>query len=987
MKPNARRRIGTGLLSLICALPVFAQQYSFQYYGVDQGLTNFAVKSLFQDRRGFLWLSTEGGIFRYDGDRFQAYGPGDGIPVSNAAVFGEAPDGSLLVGGSFGLYRQVSSHFESVPLPGATRVNWGATIASGHDGRTYIASNTGLLLVSASRDRDQLGLGRLDIHSVPSPPHLGSSEAFGVLVEKSTVWWGCGDELCTATGDKTTVLGQSSGLPPASWHGIKRAGNGDLWLQNKSGGVALLQSGQTIFVKPDLPASRFGPRGLLTIDSKGRVIIPVGDGMAVQDGSHWKRIERAAGLQGPVDSVLQDREGSLWLGLSGHGLAKWRGYGEWEYFNTLSGLGSDLIFQVSPAADGSIWAGTDSGLFRGRNAAGNWIWQREAGPGDISIHSVLPDGQGRLWIGTEGRGAARLDTRTGRVEWFGREQGLMADSPSALMLDRENRIWAASLSGLYVADLSTLRFQPVSQIPSNPCLVVIQTRNGDIWAGTSTGLYQLSGGQWKRFTTSDGLSHNEVMSLIADASGDIWVGYKFGESIDRVRARGDSLAVTRMKNAPNDTTGSTTFFGIDAGGKIWAGTNKGVDVRDGESWRHYSQHDGLVWDDCALNGFATTPDGAVWIGTSAGLARFTPQKETPWIEPPTAVLTRLTLGDRAVDPDQYISVSHNAGALLARYSAPTFAREDSVIFRYRLAPLVREWRETRARELQFPVLPPDTYRLEVQARDGWGRWSTQSASFSFEVKPAWWRSWWFLSIAGVAFLGAVVLAVCVTGHAMRERERELVRLVDEQSKELREAHKQSMRFSRLDGLTGLSNRQVFDDTLQREWNRARRTGVALSLVMVDIDFFKRLNDALGHIAGDECLRLVAAELGRMARRDTDLVARYGGEEFAVILPGTDRAAAAALARSACLAVERLEIPHPDSPLSSAVTISMGIATEKKGPFPSVEALVAAADSALYAAKQQGKNRAVSFEPQDPAEILLRLDEAVAGSQKTVDAAR
>lgn len=111
MVAGLRRHATTMLAFFACAATAGAQQYSFQYYGVDQGLTNLAVRSLFQDTKGFLWLSTENGIFRYDGAHFQSYGEKDGIPASNAAVFGEAPDGSLLVGSNLGLYRLTANQF------------------------------------------------------------------------------------------------------------------------------------------------------------------------------------------------------------------------------------------------------------------------------------------------------------------------------------------------------------------------------------------------------------------------------------------------------------------------------------------------------------------------------------------------------------------------------------------------------------------------------------------------------------------------------------------------------------------------------------------------------------------------------------------------------------------------------------------------------------------------------------------------------------
>ncbi|MGD1070956.1 MAG: diguanylate cyclase [Bryobacteraceae bacterium] len=968
---------------LIFPPEVGAQQYTFKYYGVDQGLTNLGVRALFQDRRGFLWLSSEGGIFRYDGQRFQAYGQAEGLPPSNGAVFGEAPDGSLLVGGGFGLYRHHANRFERVAMPGAATVSWGAAIQSDGDGRTYIATEAGLMVMT-----EEPGTNRLPLALVRQPTHRGAPAAYGILVEKDTLWWGCGDELCVIRSDVGAVIGPSSGLPAAAWKGIRRAGNGDLWLQARTGAVAVMRKGRDRFEKPDLPPSRFGAKGLLSVDAEGRVIVPVGDGLVVQEGHGWKRVDRSSGLRGPVLAVLQDREGTLWLGLSGHGLVRWLGYGEWEYFNTDSGLPNDLVYEIALIPDGTVWAGTELGLLRGKRSGAGWNWRKQGELGDIPIHSVKRDRQGRLWLGTESHGAARLDPKTGAVEWFGTAQGLTAESPYTLMLDRENRVWAAALTGLFVADLKTLRFTRVGEVPATFCVAVVEAANGDIWAGSRTGLFRLRNGHWRRFTTADGLSHNEVLSLAADNNGDVWAGYQFGREIDKIHTGGNEVKITREAGGQDDSKGTTYFLEFDPRHRLWAGTNRGVDVRVGNIWRHYDQHDGLVWDDCDLNGFASDPDGSVWIGTSGGLSHFAPRDQTPWKDPPVAIFTKLTLGNINMDPAREVSVGHDANALATSFSALTFAREGAVIFRYRLAPLFAEWRETRQRDLQFPGLPPDSYRLEVQARDGWGRWSAEPAAFSFVVRPPWWRSWWFVSLLAVSVLSIAAIVVRSRNRALRQRQRDLMRLVDERTAELKqanfslqlatsklgEANRDLTRLSTLDGLTGIANRRMFDQTLEAEWGRVGRTGTHLSIVIMDVDFFKRLNDAAGHQAGDECLSLIATELAKVGRRPNDLVARIGGEEFALILPETDRFQAAELAESARLRVERLQIPHPDSPLGSSVTISLGVASAINGRFHSAAALVGAADHALYEAKRQGRNRTVSVSPApDYPEALAATD--------------
>ena len=160
----------------------------------------------------------------------------------------------------------------------------------------------------------------------------------------------------------------------------------------------------------------------------------------------------------------------------------------------------------------------------------------------------------------------------------------------------------------------------------------------------------------------------------------------------------------------------------------------------------------------------------------------------------------------------------------------------------------------------------------------------------------------------------------------------------------------------VDGLTGIANRRRFDAELEREWRRASRSRMPLSLVLLDVDCFKLFNDLYGHPAGDECLRRVAAELAGVSTRAADLVARYGGEELAMVLPDVDADAATRLAESARARIEALAIPHGASTAAPVVTVSAGAATRHPGRGSSAATLIAAADGALYLAKRQGRNR-------------------------------
>jgi diguanylate cyclase (GGDEF)-like protein len=162
--------------------------------------------------------------------------------------------------------------------------------------------------------------------------------------------------------------------------------------------------------------------------------------------------------------------------------------------------------------------------------------------------------------------------------------------------------------------------------------------------------------------------------------------------------------------------------------------------------------------------------------------------------------------------------------------------------------------------------------------------------------------------------------------------------------------------STTDGLTGISNRRRFDEFLGREWRRSMRDRSELSLLIIDIDYFKQFNDRYGHLSGDDCLKHVADALRKTVRRAGDLVARYGGEEFVCVLSGTGEKGALEVGRKVASEIAGLKIPHEGSTVAEHVTVSIGVATEVPERGQEYSDLIRKADRSLYAAKQKGRNR-------------------------------
>ena len=177
-----------------------------------------------------------------------------------------------------------------------------------------------------------------------------------------------------------------------------------------------------------------------------------------------------------------------------------------------------------------------------------------------------------------------------------------------------------------------------------------------------------------------------------------------------------------------------------------------------------------------------------------------------------------------------------------------------------------------------------------------------------------------------------------------------------QRQALEQANQRLALLSATDGLTGIANRRHFDTTLATEWLRGARQQEPLTLLMMDIDHFKLYNDHYGHLAGDACLRRVAQLLTTCVRRAGELVARYGGEEFVLLLPGTDQNHARLIAQHCIDALAQERIPHAASPTADHVTLSIGLAHTVPNAEHSADVLVKAADTALYGAKNAGRQQ-------------------------------
>jgi signal transduction histidine kinase/ligand-binding sensor domain-containing protein/CheY-like chemotaxis protein len=781
-------------MALWCPTAV-AQRYTFRTYSQPEGLTNMAVYCLLQDREGFIWAGTDNGLFRYDGRSFHSYSAKAGLP--SATVFGlaESPDGVLWAATQRGLARKDGERFKVADLGG--RTDPVSKIQFDGHGRMYVVTDSRLVA------GERLANGRYRFHTV------FEGGVNGLLTEPAgSVWFTSGGELYRSFGGIYRPVGQQLGLPHDRWLDIVRESSGSIWIRSL-GHLYELQPGSARFVKRDAGAPESAEATLAVLPS-GDLIAQTVSGFAIRKGSGWELVEARKGLPADsVSSVMQDREGSIWIGLNGAGLARWLGRGQWEGWTNAEGLLQNCVWSVQRDRQGTLWVGTNGGLQAlpaGTRRWRNWTSKDGVGVGGVTV--VVCDPQGGVWVGNrpgKSTGVLSLLSADGRAATvYGAEDGLETSGVTGLLLDSRRYLWVTG-RGVYrsttpVGAVPRLRFQhigPEENFPTRRNQPIVD-RNGAVWVPGLAGLLRFENERWSSLGVKDGLLETSVLGITEDADGSLWICYQDALGLTHLMPRrGGGFAAEHFRRGQGLRSDQVYFVRPDRKGNLWVGTDSGLDVRSGGGWHHYDRDEGLIWDDCNENGFFADTDGSVWIGTSGGLAHFRPRSAPfPDLSPPV-VLTSVQAGGKTYSQFDAPRLRHDRNSLLVDFAALTFVYERDVSFRYRLGGFESNWINTAQREVRYSNLPPGSYVFEVMAQSPAGLLSERPARFAFTVEPAWWQNMWFQAACILVFLASVYLTIRWHLRHVFEQKRQLETAVQRRTQELEAAKARAEQSSHL----------------------------------------------------------------------------------------------------------------------------------------------------------------------------------------------
>jgi len=667
----------------------------------------------------------------------------------------------------------------------------------------------------------------------------------------------------------------------------------------------------------------------IILDPEGALWLALNNGLArVEVTSPLSVIDGRTGLRGSVYTIGRHR-GSLLIG-TGNGLFM-AGSGRREGEDA----GAPIHLKAVPGAPPGVWslasvgddllAGTAYGVYQ-LDPAGTLRPLPGGANNTVYVLQRSENDPERVWVGMED-GLASVRRERGVWRWEGKVAGVTSEV--RWIVEGKNAVWCGLQEGLTGIALPL--------VPGAPPVHRIEGGKTDVLR---------AGGRLLVMREEDGARL-------------FWLDEDKGELVA-------DPALAHLAGPKGFDTAAE-----DAAGNLWMNTRPlSVAVRQGDGWNP----EPLSMPEIPARGvetILTEPDGTVWLGGESQVLRYQGalQERTANLPSPP-LLGRLTEGSRLLfggapgaSPGAP-ELPYNTRRLRIEFAPLSFRA--GLRYQTRLEPLDTSWSPPAAEPFtELARVPPGDYTFHVRTLALDGRPGPET-SWPFHVRSPWYQSFWAIAL----WLALALLAVRgwaeIRERTLRQRAARLESRVQEQTVELRSkveelgrahadlaaANARLEEISQRDELTGIANRRRLQQALDDEWSHTRQ---AIAFILIDLDFFKLLNDTQGHLAGDLCLQSVAVLVDREARRQGGLAARYGGEELAVLLPGVNLQTALEIAERLRQGIEGLAIPHPSTPLGK-VTASLGVATLGPSPGGSAEDLIEAADMALYRAKAEGKNR-------------------------------
>jgi len=786
--------------------------HNFENFTTEDGLVNNKVNFIFQDSKYNIWFCTDGGLsvivaitegkLLDAGNKFENFTTEEGLAGNTVWTMLEDDEGNLLFGTNEGLSKYDGLSFSNSKSGLSNNVV--RAVLEDREGNLWIGTENGLTKYD----------GQSYIYfSVKDG--LTSNQIFSILEDRvGNLWFG------TAKG--------ISKLIPKNSDAVVNDSREDYVFEN--------------FAEAD--GFVFGIVYSILEDSEGDIwFASLGGGVAEfsQNDKRFKRLTTQEGLSNNnVFSILEDHEGNLWFATLGGGVSKFSGK-TFEIYTKKDGLRDNFIWAIVEDVNGNIWVGTETGgvsrlalpTAADKGITGGFQnFSIKKGLVNSGVYSISVDRSENLWFCTS-EGLLKLAmpvpvfVRDGQNTPFlnfvnySTNDGLVSNRVRTFFDDSKGNIWI----GYFEGKVSKIRLNqtsgkiivsPVNNEILNNYRVysILEDKKGNIWFATAGGgVVKLpvndsteNRRNFKNFTIDEGLANNDVRTILEDKKGNLWFGTGGGIS----KYNPNNLIGKRFESfTTKDGLSSDRVYSMifDDDGNLWIGTNIGIDKFDlieynktsdkydiAESkyvkkgitrFRHYGYLEGFLGIETNSNAVCKDKYGNIWFGTIGGLIKYDPSEDRFYQKPPRTYITRLRLFMDEIEMIPGLELSYEQNQLSFDFIGISLTIPEKVRYQYKLEGLDYKWSSVSQQTSVSYNLPPGKYTFMVKASNGEEIWNKEPATYSFNITPPLWKTWWFYTLCVLTLIFLIYLLFKIRLRNLRIRAQILQEQVELKTTELR----------------------------------------------------------------------------------------------------------------------------------------------------------------------------------------------------------
>lgn len=928
--------------------------YFSETWSTRTGLPHNSINSLAQTQDGYLWVATWEGLARFNGKEFKLLTRSEipGLPDSGLRTLTSTSDGGLLIAGSRGgisLYK----HRQWDTQPNAqAMVNH---VFKDKQGALWLAlESDGVFYRNANTKKDT--------------PIIPNVSAYRIIEDQQgIVWAATNNGLYKIINQKAVLINPIDGVPDAPVYTLLITRQGKLIIGGEKG-ARVLNGDKFELLHPALDSESISS---LLEDNHGDIWFgTINKGVFRLSFNTIDQLDAKHGLPANrILSLLQDRENSIWVGTNA-GLFRLR-EAPFTTWGKKRGLSSDYIRAVLSHSSKGLWIGGSTGLDNLNNNQITHIKSTKQGS-PYSVLSLLEDHRGEIWVGTYTSGVLKV-VNNKLVPYLNRQSGLGSNEVRSLLMDSQERLWIGSAMGLTRVnrDGSLINYTNENELPSGFVLALSEDQFGNIWIGTGNGVVvyntktdvftDIIFPEYFAAQYAFGFYIDEKYTWMATDRG--LVRYQHDNKDMRILGRELGLPVDKL------------FQIVPFESSLWLSSNRGViqveyaqvnqlldDMsakKEKLAFQLYDEGDGML--SAQANGGSTPSatvhkDGSIWFATAKGASTVKPQrlKEVTQIKLPTIIESFSVDGKSTTLPSEgeIMTLPPNVSRIAFQYAGLSFIMPQRLNFQTQLKGFNDEWVDRyHIATAEYTNLPAGKYTFKVRSAYPNTPWQSNQKEIHFEIQSYFWQKLSFKLCVLFIFIIVIFSLYRYRLYRYKQVEKELTCRVAEQTKALQEQASAFAYQATHDQLTDLPNRRAFDGWLASNFADFKENNKPLSIAIMDIDHFKRINDRWSHMVGDKVICEVAAILKSHCMGHQE-VARWGGEEFTFVFADTR----SLVAKDICESLRKKIEHHNFSYIAKGlrVTVSFGIADSTN--IDDYGRLLSSADQALYKAKNNGRNR-------------------------------